>query len=180
MKTVRTNCFETNSSSTHSLTVTVALDLAIPYDMTFIPNANNEIVLDIFKEDWDSAENTPQAKTQFLFAIARVFGDKDAFTRIVECVEEVTHAKLITLDRKKGIFTVDDIKPVEIDKDDEDRYNDYLHAEFNRFMSPWSYDGDVTALEKDLLSLVETKESIKSFIFVSNHGLGFEPHNDNY
>lgn len=179
MKTIRSNCFETNSSSTHSFTVNT-VNLQNKPDVTFIPDTNNEIHIDISRGDSaDSA--TPQDKSAFLLLFADTISDQKLYDRIINIIETFTKAKVIPSFTKwvggKNV-TVSPYLTIEPSEDaEEDEVNENLADTFGYYVGEYGH-GSSEEFKEDILKIVSTDESIKVFIFSSKQGVSTESHYD--
>ena len=88
MKTIRQNCFETNSSSTHSLTLHAPSSVARP-TTTFLANEEGfiDVELDHDPSDGDGSMNN---RLKFLLSFAYLTGNQKAFDQVKNIVETFT------------------------------------------------------------------------------------------
>lgn len=185
MKTIRTNCFETNSSSTHSLTLhSVNKDAKLT--TTFLPDENGGITTKI--QDCSDLESTIQDRLSFLISWANFTGVQENFDRVVKVVEEFTKMKL-TVQRQmlvdvpgkkypervwKEVTTVDPQNIANSDLD-EDEFEELVSDEFYKFYIDEYNKGSFAA---DANEIIKDEKLILLFIFSSSGGFSREIYYD--
>lgn len=80
MKTIRFNCFETNSSSTHALTIGFPLEFPKP-EQKFITDQR----FNLHESDF---QNSMYEKANFFLSYAFVLGNVDHFNRVVSVIKD--------------------------------------------------------------------------------------------
>jgi hypothetical protein len=161
MKTTRSNCFETNSSSTHAYSLNTFKEESWKLSQTFIPDENNQIHVEI--SDLDNVENSMAGKLQFLVSVAYHKGDQHAFDRIKRAVKDFTNADLIVNKPKSWRDDTSILNVKAVNNILEDEIRDYLDDTFNRFTRE-DY-GSVDELILNFNTYTKSENSIKAFIF---------------
>ncbi len=190
MKTIRQNCFETNSSSTHSLTLHAPSSVARP-STTFL--ANEEGFIDVsLTTDPSECESSMPDKLSFLLSYAYIVGDQSKFDQVKNVVETFTkipiRAKINRWDYKerKNISETDvqtvcqemaEIRATIEDKNEADKkvgkkcnsfdyfVGDYGHSSMEDFMSEAS-------------KIFASDEMVLTFIFSNSGGFTSETYYD--
>ena len=160
-KTTRSQCFETNSSSTHVYSFSNLVKSRL--DLTIIPNENNEIVIDI-KGEWGfdlDATVHPTYKTSLLLFAAKSLFDQDKVDLVRSTVESFTGAKL-------KISGLSKVKKIEVNENDD--YDDF----YDMFSGLDSENSDPEDAVEKLKTYLKDEESIKYFIFCSKNSLDEE------
>jgi len=186
MKTIRTNCFETNSSSTHSYTVSAPSDLSLKPAQTFVTEDGIVRVKINAGEPSDSL----LGKLSFLLSATYFIGDQVGFDRVVKVAEEFAKVKLEITSRvwtngewvEGPVTKVEDhgAAPAERDEDDEDYDDESSHpaAETIRdeYCSWVNEAGHENADDfiNEVLEIVQSEQAILVFVFSDIHPFGTE------
>lgn len=131
MKTIRTNCFETNSSSTHSITLCgVNLSNNQKPTMTFVKDA--EIEIHVGCSDPDS---NVVGKLSFLLAYADTMADQVLFDRLIKVVEDFSGAIIkpykTEYNREAKTWEKNAYLTVRSEAGDlEDTFSEFIHSEY--------------------------------------------------
>ena len=99
MKTIRPNCFETNSSSTHSLTLHAPTAVGRPVT-TFLPNDEGVIEVRLNTSPYE-LESCLIDKLSFLLSYAYASGDQVKFDNVRDVVEKFTGLPVKTTIQKR-------------------------------------------------------------------------------
>lgn len=173
MKTIRANCFETNSSSTHSYTVNAPSDLSLKPSQTFV---TEDGIVRVTINAGEPSESL-LGKLSFLLTATYFIGDQPGFDRVVSVAEEFAKVKLeITRKEwKDGKWVEGPVTKVMDYGDavvtDEDFDDDSVHpaAETIRdeFCSWVNECGHETADDfiNEVSEIVESEQAILVFIF---------------
>lgn len=164
MKTIRTNCFETNSSSTHSFTIHKADGVAtLKPIQTFIPDENGLINVSLGSVDGDYS--SMMNKLQFLLYYTFISGDNEKFQNVIKVVESFTKAKLKILkysyDYKTKVGTNTEITNAESTNKDLD---EIIEDEFCQWIGDYGNES-VEDFKECADSWLENDQSILVFIF---------------
>lgn len=179
MKTIRTNCFETNSSSTHSFTIHKANDISklIP-SQTFIPGPNGDIDI-MMAGAPDGDDSSIKNKLRFLLYYTVVIGNVEKHKQIIDVVETFTNAKLNILTREydralnASVVVPMVVKPIK----DGEGFNAALEDEFCSWVGEYG-NGSVDDFKECANSWIESSDSIKAFIFSDVQPFSSEAHYD--
>lgn len=162
MKTLRTNCFETNSSSTHAYSLNTLRDDSVKLTQTFITEDGiiNATVTDLY-----TANNSLQGKLDFLVSAAFHLGNQPALDRIRKTVEDFTKAKLVIKKAKSySSETIDDVQYVMSYADeDPEALDDILSDTLGKF----SYEDycDIETFRREFAIYTKSENTIKAFLF---------------
>ena len=179
MKTIRISTFEVNSSSTHSYSINT-VNPGSKLDVTFIPDENNEIHINI--ETGAYASNaTPQDKSSMLLLYAVETCDQPLFDRIITIIELFTKAKVVpsyrtydyTSRSHNNISPYSTVKTIKDPEADEDSINESLEDTFGGFCGDLGH-GSVSSFKKVMKKICETDASIRTLIFSSAQGYSVE------
>ena len=150
MKTTRTNCFETNSSSTHSLTVfSAGANLKPIYN--FVGDDAGEVHVKV--GNVYDVDSTPIEKLGFLLTYASVTGSQELFDRVVKIAADFSKLTIVP-----------DKAEVEGEPLDEDEYEDVLSDDFYKFTNEYGH-GSVEDFKSSVDEIIEDDASILAFIF---------------
>lgn len=179
MKTIRTNCFETNSSSTHSLTVNAPDRLDLKPTATFLPEDNGKINM-VIGNDTDY-ESCLHDKLNFALTFAHSVGDQEGYDRVVNVVESFTNLPLNVTTRKydsdKGEYVTTPVTSVMDHGDDEDAINEEVEDTFGSYTGDYGHGSAEDFIEEGR-KVIASDASILAFIF-TNHGAFYrEAHYD--
>jgi hypothetical protein len=180
MKTIRTNCFETNSSSTHSYTVNAPSDLSLKPAQTFVTEDGIVRV----KVNAGEPSDSLLGKLSFLLSATYFIGDQAAFDRVVKVAEEFAKVKLEISNREwvngkwvEGPVTkvLDHGTPAarEEGDDDDDDGSEHPAAETIRdeYCSWVNEAGHENADEfiNEVSEIVQSEQAILVFVFSDSH-----------
>lgn len=162
MKTIRTNCFETNSSSTHAYSVSAPSDLSIKPMQTFVTEDG------VVKVNLSTGEPSDSmlGKLSFLLSVAYYIGNQTAFDRVVKVAEDFAKIKLDVQGRivKDGKYVWDTITTVLPVEEDEDERNDALNDTFYSWTNEYGHDG-VDSFIEEVEKIWASEQSILVFVF---------------
>jgi hypothetical protein len=159
MKTTRTSCFETNSSSTHAYTLDIP-DLA--NRKPAYKFVDEELTFNLAISDY--LEGTPLSKLRFILSLAHLAGCQAEFDRVIETfADEGIKITCTTTRRVPGKSCCETVETAEVEQyEDEDERNVALEDELYKF----TYNDDATIEEilEDMSRVYLTKENIKKFV----------------
>lgn len=164
MKTLRTNCFETNSSSTHAYSLNTLRDENAKLTQTFIVDDSGKLEFTI--SDCSSVVNSLVGKVNFLFSAAYYIGDQAAFDRIRTTIENFTKATVVVKKpkswREEEISNVAEVYKHGADENPED-IEDFL-ADIFGYFSREDYC-DMPTFVREFKIYTKSENTIKAFIF---------------
>lgn len=196
MKTIRTNCFETNSSSTHSYTVNAPSDLSLKPAQTFVTEDGIVRV----KINAGEPNDSLLGKLSFLLSATYFIGDQAAFDRVVKVAEEFAKVKLEISNREwvnskwvEGPVTkvLDHDVPAarkEGDEEDYDYDDDYddddddgsehpaaetIRDEYRSWVDEAGH-GNAGGFINEVRKIVQSEQAILVFVFSDIHPFGTE------
>ena len=187
MKTIRGNCFETNSSSTHSLTVHAPSNLDLKPAATFLPDESGKISITI-GQDTDY-ESCLQDKLNFALTFAHTLGDQEGYDRVVRVVESFTNipldVKCRRYDSEAGKYVTEQVTSVvkhdlAEDADEEEREeaaSDEMEDMFGSYTGDYGH-GSVSDFIEEGKKVIASDQSILVFIFSNHCGFSRESHYD--
>lgn len=163
MKTLRTNCFETNSSSTHAYSLNTLSNEDLKPTQTFIADDDGNISTQI--TDLYSVENSLPGKLHFLVSAAYHLGDQRAFDLIRQTVENFTKAKLVI--RKPKNYREEEIPNVTTVMDYSGEKEADLDDILTDTLSKFSYDDycDIGTFKREFAIYTKSENTVKAFIF---------------
>lgn len=165
MKTIRHNCFETNSSSTHAYTIFAPPKVLAP-TAKLIPGQDGTITIDI--TDFEG-ENTITDRIAFILSYAYYTNDKPLFNQVVACVNSFCECKLLVTTR---IWNPHSKKYDSLVVNEENLLGlcdkDKLRDEFYSFLKTEYEERDFEYIEYEIKRIRSSNEMLKTFIF-SNH-----------
>jgi len=175
MKTIRTNCFETNSSSTHSFTVSAPTNLAIQPSQTFLPNSDGVIAIQLGRDD---PENSLRGKLKFLLTIAHDLGDQVAFDRVISVVQEFTKIPVkVSMNQWDGkAWQVNPVTAVKAYKEGEDM-TESIEDEYYAWTREYGH-GSVGDFVAEAQKCLKDEQTILTFIFTGFSPFDSEAHYD--
>ena len=163
---IRQNCWETNSSSTHAVTLNV-----LEVEPTMKPYSKNNKTIVIEKTSWEdySLENW-KTKMHFLGEYLGFLNRKSEFSRIEKLISdfagfEIVYGSLfydivpITLENENELKTEKDYSV--IDEEDDDDYS-VLMREFSYFSR--GYESCEEFFQEDVEKILSSDDMILSFI----------------
>ena len=174
MKTIRQNCFETNSSSTHALILCRTLSNS-GIDTTFIPNANGEVHINT-TYGGNCQDNDPWSKSKLLLYYAETISDESLYNRIVSVIESTAGVKVTTertvYDNGKTKLDRPAFKPL---TEEEKQYA--IRDKFYKFTCEYG-NGSVEGFVEAIESILNNDTNIKNFIFCSKNGIELNAYYD--
>jgi hypothetical protein len=172
MKTIRPNCFETNSSSTHSLTLHAPTAVGRPVT-TFLPNDEGVIEIQL-DESPSELESCLTDKLSFLLSYAYASGDQAKFDNVRSVVEKFTGipVKTVIQKREKTEWVTAEVTEVPAENSAED---------LEDFAGMFTGDYGNGPLE-DFVSVAEeifaSDDMILTFVFSNHYGFSSETYYD--
>lgn len=178
MRTIRSNCFETNSSSTHSITLHAPGKIQEPTS-TFL--ANKEGFIDVELDADPSPDSNLKDKLEFLLSFAYEVGDQDAFDTVKRVVEDFTK---IPLRIKADVWNKDSRKwesfeTTKVNPEAEENYLKFKKGDkkaldltsdgFGSFINEDYGHSDFRDLYDEWNKIVASDDMIKTFIFSNHH-----------
>lgn len=192
MKTIRTNCFETNSSSTHSITVNAKVDLAAKPIMTFLPNENGVIIANVGVNG--DPESSMQDKLNFLLTFTYYTSDQKGFDLVKKTVEDFTKLPLtveaMNYSKERGRFSesisvVREYSASDVDEDAEDEFGHEecsdqpwfgtVNDEFYSYVSEYGHES-VDDFVAETRKILRSEQSVLVFIFTNHLAFAREAH----
>jgi hypothetical protein len=163
MKTLRTNCFETNSSSTHAYSLNTLSNEDAKLTQTFIVDDSGKLEFSI--TECSSVENSLHGKASFLFSAAYYIGDQAAFDHIRSAIESFTKAKVVVKMQKswRGEEILDITEVYKHEPDDEELVEEFLADTFSYF-SREDFCGIETFI-REFNIYTKSEKTITAFIF---------------
>lgn len=194
MKTIRTNCFETNSSSTHSFTLCIPSKDKKRPTQTVLPNEEGIIQVPISSCE---GEGGVLSKIALLLSIAYYIGDQEGFDRVKKVVTDFTKlpVKAVLTERdystKPVTITTSEVTKVkqyaeaavvedsdEYDDDEESsEMLDFISDDFCYWTGEYGH-GSAKAFVEDSQEILNDEDRIMTFIFTNHQAYGTESHYD--
>lgn len=172
MKTIRPNCFETNSSSTHSLTLHAPTAVGRPVT-TFLPNEEGVIEIRLSQSP-SELESCLTDKLSFLLSYAYAAGDQAKFDNVRAVVEKFTGIPVkITLNKCDGkICVTAEITevPAENSADDLEDFAGVFTGDYGN----GSLEEFIDVAEK----IFKSDDMILTFVFSNHYGFSSETYYD--
>lgn len=177
MKTTRTNCFETNSSSTHSFTVNAPYRLDLKPSATFLPGESGKIEVQILGSvDFESCLYD---KLNFVLAFAYLTGDKEGYDRVIRVVESFTNLPVDVTARKYEAgagyktYQVTEVPVYET----EEAMHEAVEDTFYSYVRDYGH-GSVENFLEEGRKVIASDQSVLVFIFTNHRGFSRETHYD--
>lgn len=164
MKTVRQNVFETNSSSTHSVTLCVrsgATPTMKPYSAGDVP-----VTVKISQWGYDGEDEGWQVKLGMLAAYLKTIGNLDRLEQIRSNLEKFAGFP-ISIDQESldKLPTVSDQKRTEMDEDGcESEADDYVRDIFSYFINEYYGHETVGDFRHAIDSVIEDDDTALAFL----------------
>lgn len=175
MKTIRTNCFETNSSSTHSFTVSAPTNLSLKPTQTFL--ADDDGIISVHLEAGDG-DNSLKGKLTFLLATAYHMGNQAAYDRVVKVVEDFTKLTVkATVKAWTGeVWETNEVTSV-LSHDNEEAMSEHIEDQYYSWVRDYGH-GSVEDFIDKVNKSVESEQAILVFIFTNHLPFDSEAHYD--